>query len=124
MATIVEYYGADHPLAGQIKAEINMPDAPKVPMVISKTAFMDMCETAFGGGATGRARFGKIIKACASSTDDEVRFVYERFQGAQTFDKAKVFGFMSLLISKGAALVDPQVSVAERAAVNTAWPNS
>jgi len=100
------------------------PQAPVIAPVLSKTAFMDVCEIAFGGGATGRARFGKIIKACETSTDDEVRFVYEKFKGAQWFEKAKVFAFITVLIGKGAALVDPPVSVAERAAVNSGWPNA
>lgn len=100
-----------------------MPAPPVVPATLSKTAFMDLCETAFGGGTTGRARFGKIIKACAASTDDEVRFVYERYQGALTFDKTKVFGFFTLLINKGVGLVDPAVSTTERTAVNNGWPN-
>lgn len=100
------------------------PAVATTPPTISKTAFMDICETAFGGGATGRQRFGNIIAACAASNDGEVRFVYERYQGASTFDKSKVTALMSLLISKGTNLITPQVSSDERTAVNNLWPSA
>lgn len=98
------------------------PPVVAIPLTVSKTAFMDVCQTAFGGGATGRQRFGAIIRACGASNDDEVRFVYERFQGAQTFDKQVVLQLMTLLISKGTALITPAVNVAERTAIDTNWP--
>lgn len=96
---------------------------PLIPRTLSKTAFMDICEIALGGNGVGRARFGAIIRACSTSADDEVRFVYERFQGAQTFDKQVVLNLMTLLISKGTALINPPVTASERAAINTNWPN-
>ena len=100
------------------------PQAPSnpIPRILSKTAFMDVCQVSFGGNGVGRARFGAIIRACAVSPDDEVRFVYERFQGATTFDKDVVSQFLTLLISKDTALITPPVSNAERAAMNSNWP--
>lgn len=90
----------------------------KGPLTLSSTAFQDVCETGLGGNATGRARFGAIIKAMAASADNEVIAVNKRFEKSITFDKQKTAAMLTLLIAKGIASLTTQ----ERTSILDAWP--
>lgn len=88
------------------------------PSTVSASGFQDICETALGGGVTGAARFGKIIRDMASSVDDTVFAIYQRFLKSLTFDKTKSAAMLAVLVSKG--LITGQ----ERTAILNAWPVS
>lgn len=115
---IITTGGVGHPQQGQVISDIDVPDGPRAPLSLSATAFQDVCEAGLGGGSTGRARFGAIIRAMETSADDEVRGVFKRFDKSITFDKPKAAGLLSILVSKSVAGLTPQ----ERLAILAAWP--
>ena len=92
---------------GSILQTIDHQDRPKSPLVISGTAFMEHCWKKLGSGATGRARFGAIVKAMIASEDDEVRAIAERYEAARsgTFEKTNVKAFLTILKNKGIASI-------------------
>ena len=97
-----------------------VPAAPATPAVLSSTAFQDVCETALGGGSTGRARFGEIVRAMQTSADNELLAVYKRYEKSVTFEKSKVAGLLTLLVAKGVASLTAQ----ERTAILAGWPET
>ncbi len=92
------------------------------PLMLSKTAFMDIATTALGGGQTGRARFQEIIEAAkvfagATAAAREVRFVHERYTAATSFSKSNVQAMCAILVA--ASIMTPQ----ENTDLIAAWPN-
>lgn len=116
--------------AGQIIDTIVTPDPPKGPVVLSTTGFMDAAITGVRGAnsssqAAAEARFIDIIEAARSFTDagnveraKRVRYVYERYARATTFNKAVVAGMLALFRVAGVASLTP----GEEAGISAAWP--
>jgi len=92
------------------------PPAPG-PIVLSATAFQDVCEAALGGNGVGRTRFGKVIRDMSASADDEVLSVFKRYDKSQTFERGKASALFTLLVSKSI------LTAQERTAILAAWPN-
>ena len=107
------------------------PSAPR-PFALSATGFMD---TAIAGlrvanasnQAAAEARFIEIIEAARSFTDagnveraKRVRYVYERYQKATTFNKAVVAGMLALFRVAGVA----SLTTGEESAILAAWPEA
>lgn len=87
-----------------------------VQKIVSASGFQDACETGLGGGSTGAARFGKILRDMAGSIDDLVFSAFKRYEKSITFDKDKAAPLFSLLVSKGL------MTAPERTAILAAWP--
>lgn len=117
----VIYYGAGHPQAGQIKETITIPDAPAVPRVLSKTAFMDHAVSKLGGGATGMARFTAIMDATRDSAAGAVKFAYARYEAAQTFEKANTAALTQIMAADSQS---GHLTTDERTAILDNWPTS
>lgn len=92
--------------------EVETPDPPRAPFVLSATAFQDACEAGLGSSA----RFGEVIRAMSTSNDDAVLAVYKRYEKSEKFDKTKAALLFSLLVSKGL------MTTPERTAILAAWP--
>ena len=109
---------------------INHPDAPKSPIVLSATGFMDASIAGLKAAnsstqAAAEARFIDIIEAAKTFTDagnveraKRVRYVHERYTKASTFNKAVVTGMLALFKAAGVA----SLTAGEEAAILTAWP--
>ena len=97
-----------------------IPPPAKQPALLSATAFQDVCEAGLGGGSTGRARFGAVLRSMAANIDDEVLGIFKRYEKSATFDKPKSSAMLTLLVSKGVANLTAQ----ERAAILAAWPDA
>lgn len=89
-----------------------------IPHVLSASAFQDICETGLGGNSAGAARFGAIMRELATSQDDNVFAINQRFIKATTFDKQKTTAMLNALVLK--AVITPQ----ERSAILALWPVS
>lgn len=96
----------------------HQPDPVPLPVPIqlkSASSFQDGCEAAFGGGVTGATRFGEVMRAMATSDDDLVFGIYQRFLKSDTFDRARTSAMLVVLVGK--TIVTSQ----ESAAILSAW---
>lgn len=99
-------YSAAHPLGikvGEVVVET-------FPLVLSKTAFMDLC-----WGKLGLARFDEIIDKC-QTTPGNMRSVARRYDAALTFNKTTTKTLLAMLVTAG------MLQQAEADAVLNAWP--
>lgn len=111
----ITHGGKGHPQEGQIISDETF-EIPSVPLTLSASTFQDTCETGLGGGATGRAAYGAIVKAMRASTDDDVVAVYERLQKSFLFDKNKASPLFTLLVNK------TLMTATQRTNILAAWP--
>lgn len=121
MALEVVYYGSGHPQAGQVKETIEHPDAPAVPLILSKTAFQDYAVSKLGGIPAGMARFTEIMESTKASASGAVRFAFARYEAALTFEKTNTAALTSIMAS------DTQtghLTAAERTAILDGWPSA
>lgn len=116
MGKVVEYYGADHPLAGQIKSETDVADPPPQPKILSWTELTLYLIGLLGSGATGRAALGGIIGACQAGTNADKFFAYY-MAGQTSFSKAE---FTAVLADVTTAIVS---NAAKTSAANN-WPTA
>lgn len=108
-----------HPQFGQtISTEIA--DPPKVPRTLSKTQFQDYAVSKLGGGLTGMRRFTEIMDATRDSANPAVRFAYERYQAAVTFEKANTALLTGVMAQDTAT--PGHLTAAEQAAIIQDWP--
>lgn len=91
----------------------------KAPLILSASGFQDTCVAGLGGNSVGEARFGAIIRAMASSNDDLVFSIYQRFVKSTTFDRQKSGQMLTVLVQKNIANLTAQ----ERTAILAEWPN-
>jgi len=87
------------------------------PAILSASGFQETCETGFGGGTVGATRFGAVMRALASSADDLVFSINQRFVKSTTFDKTKTAFALAVLQNKTI------ITAGERTAIIAAWPN-
>ena len=93
------------------------PPAPTTnPKILSKTEYQDHCFSQLGGGSTGMVRYGAIMKAARSSNNDGVVACMERYEAANSVEKANAQIFIAFLVS--AAIATQQ----EADAVINNWP--
>lgn len=90
--------------------------SPVVAATLAASGFQDVCETGFGGGATGASRFGAVMRALATSNDDLVYSINQRFLKSTTFDKTKAAAMFTILVAKTV------LTAQERTAILAAWP--
>lgn len=113
MKNIIYHNDPADPLFGTT-TEVDLPDPPTAPLVLSKTAFQDLAWAQLGGGTTGMARFNVIMNGCKTGSD-VLQAVYDRYQAALTFEKAKVLLFTQIMV--------PSVMTqAEANAILNNWP--
>jgi hypothetical protein len=98
---------------GQVIETITVPDP--APLILSKTGFQDLAWAHLGAGTTGMARFNVIMTACKGG-DDVLQAVYDRYQAAQTFEKAKVDAFTQIMVAASV------MTSGERTAILDNWP--
>lgn len=103
---------------GQV-TEIDLPDPPKVPRVLSKTAFQDYAVSQLGGGLTGMARFTEIMDATRDSSSGAVRFAFARYEAAQTFEKENTATLTAIMAADSQT---GHITTDERAAIIENWP--
>ena len=94
---------------------VNNPDGPPIPRVLSKTAFQDHAVSQLGAGTIGMARFQAIMDACQAGAG-AVKFCFSRYEGANTFEKAKVADFTALMVANALMTAN------ERTAIINNWP--
>jgi hypothetical protein len=109
--------GSPNPNHGNVTT-IEHADHPTVDRVLSKTEFADHCYAQFGGGLTGVARFGAILKAAAASTSDAVYATLDRYLVAPSIEKPNAQIFIGILASEG--IMTPT----EVTAVSDNWPTA
>lgn len=89
------------------------------PRALAKTEFMDHCYSQLGGGLTGVSRFGAVIKAARSSTEDTVVAAMERYDHAMSVEKENAAVFIGILKAASiASLTDNECD-----AVLDTWPS-
>lgn len=106
---------------GQINGEIDHPDPPTTPRVLSKTAFQDYAVSQLGGGATGMARFTEIMDATRDSASGAVRFAFARYEAAQTFEKSNTEALTAIMAEDSQA---GHITSDERSAILANWPEA
>ena len=114
MKEIITYTDPADPRFGTT-VEIDHPDPPTVPQILSKTAFQDYAVSQLGAGTTGMARFQAIMDA-AEVASGAVKFCFSRYEAANTFAKDQVDAFTQIMV---AATI---MSATERSNVLTNWP--
>lgn len=103
---------------GQV-TEIDLPDLPKSPRILSKTAFQDYAVSQLGGGLTGMARFTTIMDATRDSVNGAVRFAFARYEAAQTFEKENTSTLTAVMAADS---TNGHLTDAERDAIIGNWP--
>ncbi len=99
------------------RLQVYAPYVPS-PIVQSKRIFLENAATALGANGAGRADLGKIIRNMRASVDDEVYVIAERYNSAETLDKAQVAGLTAILVSKSI------MTTQQRTAILAAWPEA
>lgn len=104
---------------GRIEQRFYVPPAP-VPaaIVISKRVFIETASAALGPNGQGRAALGTILRGMATSLDDEIYVVAQRWDSAETLDKSQVATLTAILASKGI------MTAQQRTTVLNAWPTA
>lgn len=110
----------NHPDFGQV-TEYEIPDPPKSPRILSKTAFQDYAISQLGGGLSGMARFTAIMDATRDSSSGAVRFAFARYEAAQTFEKENTATLTAVMAADSTA---GHLTDAERAAIIENWPEA
>ena len=115
---------------GQIVQEIDHHDRPPLPIVLSKTAFMDAAIAGIKAAnsstqGAAEARFQEIIEAAKNFVGiteqaQRVRYVHERYVGASNFNKSVVTGMLAFFKFAGVA----SLTSAEEAGILAAWPEN
>jgi hypothetical protein len=113
---IIYHNDPKDPLFGTT-TEVDTPDPPTSPLLLSKTAFQDYAVSQLGGGMTGMARFQAIMDGCAAGTG-AVKFCFSRYEAAQTFLKTAVDQFTQIMVAAN----PPVMTADERAAIIGNWP--
>ena len=67
------------------------------PILLSRTGFQDLCVSCLGAGVTGMSRFSNIMDATKAHENGAVRFAYERYNSALTFEKTNAETLLSIL---------------------------
>lgn len=117
----------DSPNFGQVTEE-NVPDPPTAPLILSKTAFMDVAISGLKAAnsstqGASESRFQEIIEAAknragTTEQDKRVRYIHERYAGASLFNKNVVTGMLAFFKAAGVA----SLTSAEEAGILAAWP--
>ncbi len=90
---------------------------PAVPKTLTWAELATYLITLLGGGATGRAALGTIIKACLDSALGADNFFAVYFQGQTTFTKAEFTGVL-------AGVATSIVTANGKQAVADQWPTT
>ena len=98
--------------------EIDHPDPPAVPKLLSKTQFQDYAVSQLGGGVTGMGRFTEIMDATRDSASGAVRFAFVRYEAADVFEKANTAALTAIMVSAGA------MDAGERTDILDNWPTA
>jgi len=106
--------------AGEIISTEEIPDAPAVPRVLSKTAFQDYAISQLGGGVTGMGRFTEIMDATRDSAAGAVRFAFARYEAAITFEKENTATLTAIMAADSRT---GHITGAERTAILDNWPS-
>ena len=94
--------------------EVTHPDRPTEPTLLSKTALLDHAESQLGSAD----KVIEVLEAAKGSSAAGVRYVYERYQAATTFEKTKATSFFATLQSASI------ITEAEKNKLVNNWPQS